>query len=815
MSSEFTEHCFVAVTHEGTPEGKIQHIGGIESYVATPKEPYNKEKVLVFLTDIFGLALPNNRLLADDFARNGFKTVVPDLFEGDPIPVSPPEGWSRDAWAPKHTPAQVRPIVDKVIAALKAEGYTKFAGAGFCFGARYVFDLAFENTLNVSIVSHPSRLVVPDDLHKYVAESKSPLLINSCEVDSAFPIESQSKADEIFGDGKFAPGYLRTYWPGCNHGFAVRGDMSNPQVKAGKEGAFKASVEWLVMLRPHELNSKGQLMIKLFNVAIRPCDAARLPDDTWLEIMLACTPRELLAMQFVSRRFRRILAENPHTWPAARNNMSPPVPPPPKDIEASGVWSEAAYAQFIFGGGHCVVKPCKKFTMEFPLSFALRIRVCSLHCKNVLAREYDKVGRKIQNAYLTSMGIPGRRGLRKMGQTQRLHFRSWLVYDERELTLHRTYRVSTLAEADQEWWAARALTERRPVKPQVKVLRSVPQLQKEYVLRAKALPKIMANAMALQKWVQEYQVARKETELANVKFVRTTISPREQLQYRKLLNTPTAKAMMKAYGDSLGKIDLRAWCSARAQIIPEYKTALAKSKKERAEKAQASKKDEEVTTQPKPETIPELEPESAPEPVVVIPRQRVRIQLESLGSGLAVPQSRLSRVAATRYHVLKEILLQRKQTRDLEAVKENLSMSRKQARDLEADKENLSMFVGPNLDAKLEEAVGMFSSFPTEEEVLLPRRSWLGDEEDAVGAEGKDDNDSRSNTDCVAADSTLPVDAYDDFDGGSDDSGMMEGLFATSTPRACSPDYVPASHRYGYEDLTDYGSEDEEEGSEM
>lgn len=27
------------------------------------------------------------------------------------------------------------------------------------------------------------------------------------------------------GDGKFAPGYQRTYWDGCVHGFAVRGDL--------------------------------------------------------------------------------------------------------------------------------------------------------------------------------------------------------------------------------------------------------------------------------------------------------------------------------------------------------------------------------------------------------------------------------------------------------------------------------------------------------------------------------------------------------------------------------------------------------------
>jgi len=36
-------------------------------------------------------------------------------------------------------------------------------------------------------------------------------LINSCEVDKAFPIESQAKADEILGDGKFKPGYRREW----------------------------------------------------------------------------------------------------------------------------------------------------------------------------------------------------------------------------------------------------------------------------------------------------------------------------------------------------------------------------------------------------------------------------------------------------------------------------------------------------------------------------------------------------------------------------------------------------------------------------
>ena len=58
-----------------------------------------------------------------------------------------------------------------------------------------------------------------------LAKSKAPLLINSCEIDGQLPIPLQQKADEIFGDGKYAPGYYRTYWDGCTHGFTVRGDM--------------------------------------------------------------------------------------------------------------------------------------------------------------------------------------------------------------------------------------------------------------------------------------------------------------------------------------------------------------------------------------------------------------------------------------------------------------------------------------------------------------------------------------------------------------------------------------------------------------
>jgi len=244
----FCKHCVQGVTHEGTPEGKWEKLGGVDSYVATPTMDYPKDKVLLVLPDIFGAHLINAQLLADDFARNGFKTVIPDYLNGDPIPaeaMGPGSTFDLGKWFGSHGPEQTRPPLDKVVAALKAQGVTTFVASGHCFGARYVFDLAFDNVLHTAVVSHPSLLKVPDDLEKW-AKTNVPLLINSCTTDPQFPAESQAMADKILGGGKFAPGYKREFWEGCTHGFTVRGDMSDPKVKAGKEGAFKATVEWFM-----------------------------------------------------------------------------------------------------------------------------------------------------------------------------------------------------------------------------------------------------------------------------------------------------------------------------------------------------------------------------------------------------------------------------------------------------------------------------------------------------------------------------------------------------------------------------------------
>ncbi|KAI0287121.1 alpha/beta-hydrolase [Russula brevipes] len=240
----FCQDCLKGVRYEGEHEGTYETINGIKTYVSTPKTDYPKDKAILYLSDIFGLQLPNNPLLADDYARNGFKVYAPDLFDGDSIPGDALNSgdlsifWN---WLPKHTPEDTLKRVLRVIEGLKEQGVTIFGATGNCYGARLTFDLASENIIKAAVVAHPA-LVEASHVDTYIAKSKVPLLVNSCEFDPLFPTEMRVATDEKFAN--FAPGYRCNYWEGAHHGFAARGDPNDPPMKAAKEGSFKSSVEW-------------------------------------------------------------------------------------------------------------------------------------------------------------------------------------------------------------------------------------------------------------------------------------------------------------------------------------------------------------------------------------------------------------------------------------------------------------------------------------------------------------------------------------------------------------------------------------------
>ena len=79
-------------SHEDSrkPLGQFQDRHGLRTYVVGPpsESEENSEKIntIILLTNVFGPDYIHNQLVADEWAKEGFKVVVPDLLEGDPLP---------------------------------------------------------------------------------------------------------------------------------------------------------------------------------------------------------------------------------------------------------------------------------------------------------------------------------------------------------------------------------------------------------------------------------------------------------------------------------------------------------------------------------------------------------------------------------------------------------------------------------------------------------------------------------------------------------------------------------------------------------
>lgn len=147
----------------GMPRGEDIRIAGGKhaAYLATPPSEKAKEfTAVLFLPDIMGI-WQNSRLLADEFAANGYLTLLVDTFNGYPLPMNSVVKGEVDipAWLaggstgdnPHNEPA-VDPIVKDTIKVLKEEyGVKKLGAVGYCFGAKA--SSPFHRLLDISQVS--------------------------------------------------------------------------------------------------------------------------------------------------------------------------------------------------------------------------------------------------------------------------------------------------------------------------------------------------------------------------------------------------------------------------------------------------------------------------------------------------------------------------------------------------------------------------------------------------------------------------------------------------------------------------------------
>ncbi|RUS17008.1 dienelactone hydrolase [Endogone sp. FLAS-F59071] len=232
---EFCEDCISGHLKSGTPTGTEIKLGDVDTYIAMPEAKEPVAAVLI-VADVFGWKLVNTRLIADEFAKEGFLAILPDLFKGDAVDADallfPPgvfkkikRGLSTTASMVKllvnHTKATTMLLLDSVLKGLheKYPSVKKIGALGYCWGGKYAIILGSQpEEIAAVATAHPS-FVKLDEVEAITV----PSLWCCAEKDAVFTEKLRKQSEEARAKKVELESTFKIY-EGTSHGFAVRCD---------------------------------------------------------------------------------------------------------------------------------------------------------------------------------------------------------------------------------------------------------------------------------------------------------------------------------------------------------------------------------------------------------------------------------------------------------------------------------------------------------------------------------------------------------------------------------------------------------------
>ncbi|EHK16185.1 uncharacterized protein TRIVIDRAFT_39931 [Trichoderma virens Gv29-8] len=267
--------CFSGHAKSLVPTGRVELLHGRNTYISEPGEGVAVFGIVVIVPDAFGWEFPNNRLLADEYARQGsLRVYLPDFMDGAAAPVwmlqtiaditKKQKTWLEHLYLPYHIsraaygfiPFIVRnrfsvsmTKVQSFIEAIRhsSEAHLPLGAAGFCWGGLHVLALArgFNTTsngeplVNAVFTAHPSNVKIPDD----VAELRVPVSLAIGDKDFIMPVAQIDRVREVWASIPNIATEVRVY-PGAGHGFSVRADPHNAAQAAQSAEAERQAVAW-------------------------------------------------------------------------------------------------------------------------------------------------------------------------------------------------------------------------------------------------------------------------------------------------------------------------------------------------------------------------------------------------------------------------------------------------------------------------------------------------------------------------------------------------------------------------------------------
>lgn len=197
---------------------------------------------------------PNARLLADQYAACGWTTYVPDLMAGDSLPVAYEEVLAKDnsdgvlarvakgvrfvasvpsliAWMTRHGDAVTQPRAGAFLAGLRGErGVTRVGVLGYCWGGHAALVLAAAGKVDAVAPVHPSSSALAATL----ATMRVPSLWALGGDDAVSPSEATVRAALARAPQPARDSADVVTYPGCSHGFALRGNLADAVVSAAR-----------------------------------------------------------------------------------------------------------------------------------------------------------------------------------------------------------------------------------------------------------------------------------------------------------------------------------------------------------------------------------------------------------------------------------------------------------------------------------------------------------------------------------------------------------------------------------------------------
>lgn len=232
------------VRSEGEPAGEIRNIGGFPTYLSYPSNTTKATKAILYISDIFGIPRPENRLLADSLAANGYLVVMPDIYYNDSIPVDTDESTlDLSSWLPNHPPEGVDAVINSTLSYMRGElGMQRIGAVGYCFGGKFVprWLREDEGLVDAGFIAHPS-FMLDEDLMGVVGG----LSIAAGTDDPLFNTTQVARAEEILAERNST--FQVNLYALAQHGFAVKVNASMPAHVFAKQASFVQAVTYFDM----------------------------------------------------------------------------------------------------------------------------------------------------------------------------------------------------------------------------------------------------------------------------------------------------------------------------------------------------------------------------------------------------------------------------------------------------------------------------------------------------------------------------------------------------------------------------------------